>query len=224
MDRPLRDHGVLASPDPVKVVVHSPDPIASLGVLGVLDQEPGLTVLDEADRAQADVTVAVEEIVGPATLGWLHEVRNESAADTPPPCVLVTDDYRAMNLATVVSGGVSIMLPWRELQLAQLAPAALAASRGLAKLPPAVQGDLLRQLQQVQRQVLEPNGLTMCGITARERDILRLLADGLSTNAIATGLGYSERTVKYTLYGLMSRYKFSSRAHAVAYALRTGVV
>jgi DNA-binding NarL/FixJ family response regulator len=224
MGRPQRDQGVSANPDAVKVVVHSPDPIWSLGVLGALDQEPKLTVLDEADRAQADVTVAVEEIVGQATLGWLREVRNESAADAVPPCVLVADDYRTMNTATVVSSGVSVVLPWRELKLAQLAPAVLAASMGLANLPPSLQGDLLKQLQHVQRQVLEPNGLTMCGITARERDILRLLADGLSTNAIATELAYSERTVKYVLYGLMARYKFSTRAHAVAYALHTGVV
>jgi DNA-binding NarL/FixJ family response regulator len=224
MGQPQRDQGVSATADTVKVVVHSPDPICSLGVLSVLDQEPGLTVLNEADRGKADVIVAVEEVVGSATLGWLRKVRNESSADKAPPCVLVADDYRAMNTATVVSSGVSIVLPRRELKLTQLGPAVLAASRGLAQLPPALQGDLLKQLQQVQRQVLEPNGLTMSGITAREQDILRLLADGLSTTAIATELAYSERTVKYTLYGLMARYKFSSRAHAVAYALRTGVV
>ncbi|SDZ07167.1 regulatory protein, luxR family [Saccharopolyspora shandongensis] len=61
-------------------------------------------------------------------------------------------------------------------------------------------------------------------LTEREVDVLRLMADGWCTAEIAGGLGYSERTVKNALSSVTSRLKLRNRAHAVAYALRAGII
>ena len=61
-------------------------------------------------------------------------------------------------------------------------------------------------------------------LTPREIDVLRLMADGLDTNEIAGELCYSERTVKNVIYGVTHRLKLRNRSHAVAYALRTGMI
>lgn len=82
-------------------------------------------------------------------------------------------------------------------------------------LPPRVQGLLLGHLDRMRRYVLEPNRLTMSGLTTRELDVLRL---------VAAKLTYSDRTVKKVLYGLMERYGFHTRAQAVAYAVRAGII
>jgi DNA-binding NarL/FixJ family response regulator len=87
-----------------------------------------------------------------------------------------------------------------------------------------VQGTLLSQLDRMRRDVLEPNGLTLSGPSERERDVLRLLADGYDTEEIAAELTYSVGTVKNVLHGLMTRYDLQSRAHAVAFALRSAVI
>jgi DNA-binding NarL/FixJ family response regulator len=76
----------------------------------------------------------------------------------------------------------------------------------------------------VQRQFLAPRGMSFTGLSAREADILRLVADGLDTNEIATSLSYSERTVKNVLHDVTSRLQLRNRSHAVAYALRQGMI
>jgi DNA-binding NarL/FixJ family response regulator len=50
------------------------------------------------------------------------------------------------------------------------------------------------------------------------------MADGMDTAEIATKLSYSERTVKNVFYGLTNRLHLRNRPHAVAYALRKGMI
>lgn len=61
-------------------------------------------------------------------------------------------------------------------------------------------------------------------LTPRERDVLRLLADGLSDRQIADELSISPRTVGYHVTNLLSKLEVESRTAAVAYALRQGLV
>ncbi|MEK8146338.1 LuxR C-terminal-related transcriptional regulator [Streptomyces sp. M10(2022)] len=54
--------------------------------------------------------------------------------------------------------------------------------------------------------------------------VLRLIADGLDTSEIAAALHLSVRTIKQALTGLMNRSELRNRSHAVAYALRQGLI
>jgi DNA-binding NarL/FixJ family response regulator len=62
------------------------------------------------------------------------------------------------------------------------------------------------------------------GLTDREFDVLRLLADGDSTRDIAKRLSYSERTVKHVVHDLLVKLNCRTRAHAVALAARRGMI
>jgi DNA-binding NarL/FixJ family response regulator len=62
------------------------------------------------------------------------------------------------------------------------------------------------------------------GFTERELRILRLVAQGLDTTEIAAELAYSERTVKNAIHAVTERYNLRNRSHAVAYAIRVGVI
>ena len=62
------------------------------------------------------------------------------------------------------------------------------------------------------------------GFTERELRILRLVAQGLDTTEIAAELSYSERTVKNAIHAVTERYNLRNRSHAVAYAIRVGVI
>jgi DNA-binding NarL/FixJ family response regulator len=206
----------------VAVAVHATDPVTRLGATTILSGDPRLRVLD--DEAKAEVIVVIERALNDAVFARLRAAREQSTQETPPRCVLLTDHFPAAGLMTAIEVGVAAVLPRRGTSDAELVQAVLAVRGGAAHLPPALQGTLLAQLDRMRREVLEPNGLTMSGLTARERDVLRLLAEGLGIEEIATELAYSERTVKNVLYGLMTRYGLSTRAHAVAYALRAGVI
>jgi DNA-binding NarL/FixJ family response regulator len=100
----------------------------------------------------------------------------------------------------------------------------LAAASGNGVMPRDILGKLLKRVEMLQREVLAPNGLNVAGLEPREVDVLRLIAEGWGTDEIAKELQYSERTVKNVIYNVTNRLKLRNRAHAVAYALRAGVI
>ncbi|MFF5497683.1 response regulator transcription factor [Streptomyces aquilus] len=61
-------------------------------------------------------------------------------------------------------------------------------------------------------------------LTARQTEVLRLMAEGHGNADIALLLGCSEHTVKNVIYELMTRLQARNRAHAVAHAVRHGLV
>jgi DNA-binding NarL/FixJ family response regulator len=106
--------------------------------------------------------------------------------------------------------------------------------QGFVKLPGTELRSLImwRQWQPLQA-ALPPPGRPSDSLVAaagvgrldgREREVLRLIADGLGTVEIAKRLNYSERTVKNILHRLLTRMNLRNRAHAVAYALGNGLL
>ena len=79
-------------------------------------------------------------------------------------------------------------------------------------------------MERLQHQVLHPRGLTLAGLTDREIEVLRLLSEGLDTNEVSQRLYYSERTVKNIIHNVTSRLDLRNRTHAVAYAIRQGLI
>jgi len=73
-------------------------------------------------------------------------------------------------------------------------------------LPGDLLGRLLDQVGRLQRVVLDPRGLTLSTLTAREADMLRLVADGMDTAEIAVQTSYSERNVKNVLHDVITRF------------------
>lgn len=67
-------------------------------------------------------------------------------------------------------------------------------------------------------------GVTTTGFSDREVDVLRLVVNGADMSEIARELAYSESTVKQVLQTLTTRLKLRNRSHAVAFALRSGVL
>ena len=62
------------------------------------------------------------------------------------------------------------------------------------------------------------------GVTMREREILRLIADGESSDAISAQLFITRETVKSHVHHILVKLRADSRAHAVAIALRQGII
>lgn len=67
-----------------------------------------------------------------------------------------------------------------------------------------------------------PNGRV--GVTKRQREILQLYADGLSTATVAKRLGLSTETVRTHTKAVLARLEARDRAHAVATGLRSGLI
>lgn len=99
-----------------------------------------------------------------------------------------------------------------------------AVLQGAGVMSPEVLGILLSGLNRVSREVLEPRGLSLSRLTTRERQVLRLIAQGHATHEVARELCYSERTVKNVLHDVVTKLGARSRSHAVADAVRQGLI
>jgi DNA-binding NarL/FixJ family response regulator len=98
----------------------------------------------------------------------------------------------------------------------EVGAAVRAAKRGQVHLDPTVARTLTRSLVAEQR--------TLTALTPREREILVLVARGLSNQEIADGLLISERTARTHVSNVLAKLGLSSRTQAALWALREGLV
>jgi DNA-binding NarL/FixJ family response regulator len=194
----------------VRVAICTSDVLVRAGLLGEFGKSTGLELVE--DQAAADVVVAVSD----------GDLRDMLTATTR--LVLVADRPRQAELWAAIEHGLTVLVPRSEATTARLVQAVGDAHRGRGDLPPEQLGDLLRSLGRLHRQVLAPRNLTLSGLTRRETDVLRLVAEGLDTAEIAAELAYSERTVKSILQGMLTRLGLRNRVHAVAHGLRHGLI
>ncbi|MGW7366927.1 helix-turn-helix transcriptional regulator [Streptomyces sp. NPDC054841] len=201
----------------VRVAVTAPDPISHEGVLSQLRRHPEVDLCE--DLGSATVALLVEDVLDEASLVRLRRmVRSEGAR-----VVLVVGTIRENELLDVIECGATAIVWRREATAHRLVQAVLTAAEGGGDLPADLVGRLISQVGQLHRGGADRSG-TFLGLTPREADVMRLVADGLDTTEIATKLSYSERTIKNVMHGLTTRLHLRNRSHAVAYALREGYI
>ncbi|MFI0716907.1 LuxR C-terminal-related transcriptional regulator [Streptomyces inhibens] len=201
----------------VRVAVTAPDPISHEGVLSQLRRHPEVDLCE--DLGSATVTLLVEDVLDETALVRLRRmVRSEGAR-----VVLVVGTIRENELLDVIECGAGAIVWRREATAHRLVQAVLTAAEGGGDLPADLLGRLISQVGQLHRGGADRSG-TFLGLTAREADVMRLVADGLDTTEIAAKLSYSERTIKNVMHGLTTRLHLRNRSHAVAYALREGYI
>ncbi|MFB9909014.1 helix-turn-helix transcriptional regulator [Allokutzneria oryzae] len=204
----------------VRVAVRATDALTLAGVTSVLRSRPEVTVEPGGQGPDTSVVVVVADRLTPELMASMRR----AAAEFTAPVVLVTNEISEAELLTAVECRVVAVLPRAAATGEHLAHAVLTAAAGGGVMPPALVGELVKHVERLQREVLAPRGLTATGLSPREIDVLRLMADGLDTAEIATRLCYSERTVKNVISGVTSRLNLRNRPHAVAYALRAGMI
>jgi DNA-binding NarL/FixJ family response regulator len=169
------------------------------------DDVVGVVVVDEIDQRAA------------------HEMRTLRRGGIERLVVVAgrVDDAGLLMAAEV---GATCVLRRQEVTSRSLLASIRAAAAGEGSLPPDLLGRLLGQVGRLQQQVLAPRGISFSGLTERELEVLRLLADGHDTVTVGQRLFISDRTVKNVLHALTSRLNLRNRTHAVAYALRQGLI
>jgi DNA-binding NarL/FixJ family response regulator len=208
-------------PGRIRVQVLAADPVSEAGVASQLRFRHELEVVpSNGSDQQPDVVVVVADQVDEDRLRTVRAVRRAGRSRV----VLVASELDGRSVLAAVEAGASGIVRRREATPDRLSAALRAAANGDGTLPPDLLGRLLQQVGEPRHSHGMVRGLTFGGLTQRELRVLQLLADGFSTSEIARELAYSERTIKNAIHDLTSRLNLRNRSHAVAFALRQGLI
>lgn len=207
-------------PRRIPVSVSAPDPLSRAGTLSQLRSAPDVVLAEEDELGDGGVALVVADEVDGEVTRTIRALRRRGVTRI----ALLVGRLDDKALLAAVEAGVGGVLRRSEATPRNLVAAIRSVAAGEGLLPPDLLGRLMTQVGQLQRQVLAPRGLTFSGLTERELAVLRLLADGHDTAEVGRQLFYSERTVKNIVHDVTSRLELRNRTHAVAYALRQGLI
>ena len=207
----------------VTVVVGDDHPVYREGIVRAVKERPELELVGEASTGrealaairQLQPDVAVLDVKMPDLDG--RQVLNAIKRDDLQTRVVFLSAYVDSELVYAAIGGGAQAYLSKEATRQQICDAVAAVARGDTVLAPAVQSGLARELQL-------RSGDQKALLTPREREILKLTADGLSAPAIGRRLYLSPATVKTHLQHLYEKLGVSDRAAAVAEAMRRGLL
>ena len=196
------------------VWVDDTHPIVRRGIVGSLTAGGFSVVGESAGLEPAPQLDGVDVLVFEARAGSLGRAKRlVDGRATRLIATVRSGDERL--LRELVEGDVGAVLPQADLTPESLGASVRAVLAGGVTLPRDLLPRLLRLIP------AQPGGR---GLSPRERDVLRLLAEGHDTREIATDLCYSERTVKNVVHDVLMKLNCRTRAHAVALATREGVI
>lgn len=209
----------------IRVVIADDHPLLRAGIRSLLSGLPGIeTVAEAADGRRAlDLVethrpdVLLVDIAMPG-LGGL-EVVALVARDHPGTKVVILSMHQDEEYVRrgIMAGAVGYLLKGSDTE--ELGLAIRAVARGETYLSPAVSKHLVADYR---RQATAGPG--PAGLTRRQQEVLRLIAEGHGTKSIARRLGISVKTVETHRSQLMERLDIHEVAGLVRYAIRTGLV
>jgi DNA-binding NarL/FixJ family response regulator len=202
------------------VRVYARDPISEAGVSSALRPRPEVRVVGPTEDEPPDVVLVVVDTVDDEALNILRFVRRNGEARV----ILIASHLDDQDLVRAVESGVVGLVRRSDATTERLLSVISSAAAGEGTVPPDLLGRLLDQVGRLQRTVLDPRGITFTGLASREIEVLKLVAEGWDTAQIAAKLSYSERTVKNVLHDVTTRLQLRNRSHAVAYAMREGLI
>jgi DNA-binding NarL/FixJ family response regulator len=206
----------------VAVFIVDPHSIFRLGLstcleeLALVGRVTGVGSVQAASR-HADLATSDIVIVDASTPNALAFIRDVRAASKSRLIVSASSWQQKDILATMEAGAVCV------LRKDTLTPESLEASvratlQGAGVLPSDLLSGLLVAVRAGDAQPRSSQ------LTNREEQVLRLIADGHATREVAEELCYSERTVKNVLHDVVTKLGARTRSHAVAHAVRAGLI
>ncbi|GLW32778.1 response regulator [Actinoplanes regularis] len=204
----------------IRILLVDDHPVVRMGLRGMLDAEPDLTVIGEASDGAEGAEIALRErpdlvlmdLRMPGADGV--EATGRILAGNLDIKVMVLTTYESdRDILRAIEAGASGYL-LKDASPAELADAVRAAARGETVLAPSVASTLVRQV----RSPAPP------ALSARETEVLKLVAAGLTNAEIGKRLFISEATVKTHLLRVFNKLDVADRTAAVTTAMRHGLL
>jgi len=206
---------------PVRVIVADDHQLMREGTAALLGADERIEVVGLARNGREAIALAERRKPDVVLLdlnmpevGGLEACARLRAQDGPEVLVLTVSDDEPDLYAALRVGAAGYLT--KDMPPADLIEAVLAIARGEPRIAPAMASRMLVDLGRAP--AAEPDPLDT--LSARERDVLELLAEGLRNREIAERLVIGEATVKTHVRHVLEKLRFRNRAEAAAFAAR----
>ncbi|MBI4336916.1 MAG: response regulator transcription factor [Chloroflexi bacterium] len=203
----------------MRVLVVALDSLARAGLAALLAAQPDSVVVGQSDGSGdliADLGAYRPDVLV-WDLGWDLSKAVERLAELPesaPPVVALLAEGPQAALAWA-AGARGLLL--RDADGAILVAAMRAVTHGVVALDPRLVGTLMSAQD-------SPSPSSAGELSARELEVLQLLAEGLPNKTIAQRLSISEHTVKFHVNSILGKLGAQSRTEAVTRGIRGGLI
>jgi DNA-binding NarL/FixJ family response regulator len=204
----------------IRVLICDDHAVVRQGLRTYLELQEDIEVVGEAADGQAAIDAAVRERPDVVLLDLAMPDRDGLGAlprlKELARVIVLTSFGEDDRLFAALRGGAAGFL-LKDTEPAEIVRAIRTAHAGQSPLSPAVAARVIDQLAQAGR----PRAVD--ALTAREREVLRLIARGLSNKRIALELGVAEKTVKTHVGHVLAKLDLTDRTQAALYAVREGL-
>jgi NarL family two-component system response regulator LiaR len=178
------------------------------------DAADGAAALAGVERFEPDVVLM--DLVMPG-VGGVEAIRRLRTLRPETRVLVLTSFLDDEKLFPAVRAGAAGYL-LKDVEPSELVRAIRTVADGESLLHPAVAARLMEEFSDTERPVAEE------ALTAREREVLLLIARGLPNKQIALELGIAEKTVKTHVSSILGKLGLTDRTQAALYAVRAGLI
>ena len=210
----------------IRVLIADDQALFRRGLYVVLGTEDGIEVVAEAENGEEAVEKARElapdvvlmDVRMPRVNGI--EAARQIRGDVPTTKILMlTVSDEEDDLYEAIKAGANGYL-LKEISVEEVAEAIRAVTQGQSLISPSMASKLLNEFNALVKRAEEKQQFPAPALTAREVEVLRLVAKGMSNREIAEELYISENTVKNHVRNILEKLHLHNRMEAVIYAVR----
>lgn len=214
---------------PVRVLVVQDQPILAAEIVEILEGDPGLSVYAVARTGAEAVQLASQEAIRVVLTDYrLPDMTGAGAAakikSTSPDVAIVfhTEDDSEAAILDAIDAGASAYLT-QSATADEILEAARRAARGDVLIPVALFAKAIARQRRLTAEQGQREKL-LAEFTDRELDVLRLLAKGDDTAAMARRLSIAPHTVEWHVRHVIEKLRVHSKLQAMIAAVRLGIV
>jgi len=211
----------------IRILIADDHTMVRQGLSQICDAEPDMEVLGQAADGLEACRLALEHMpdvvvmdINMPTLDGVQATQRITAADASIGVIILTMYRQDRYVFEAIKAGARAYL-LKDADSDELLRAIRLVAAGEAVLDPVIALKMIDEFRRLQSVPVGADGITH--LTARELDILRLVAQGLDNDDIGDRLGLSEKTIRNRLTVIFEKLHVNNRTQAALYALRRGL-